>query len=381
MLPMPTTWCPSIRKSLAGVLRPRVRPAAARGRRSRRRGARCRVWQAADAAPPACHSTSPKRRGSRRRRALSPKRMSRWSCFSGAVRAARCAGFPTCPGAPAGCRWQSAGAGIWRGAPRPGAPGRGGWCPDRRVWGRRRRGLRTMAPVQVRWVSSGAIPRRVVSTSGSSGMGKTGGREELACWAWGNRLTSGEPYCSRAIQEHVAPLRACRDGGRPEPERLSRESHEAYFPPCSAGPLAGCPACFGRPAFAGVPRLSRMRPAMRRQSDLSGPGADTADPSPDDACRGGRSQGADGHGCPLLSRPGAAYPGWAHCPACRRDGLVSREADLSGEASRLWLELEPGSVQAQQLTPGRLPAVPVLTSCAPIWPRPWPVRAMPSARP
>ncbi|MCK6373337.1 tetratricopeptide repeat protein [Zoogloea sp.] len=34
--------------------------------------------------------------------------------------------------------------------------------------------------------------------------------------------------------------------------------------------------------------------------------------------------------------------------------LFSRESDLSSEAARLWLEIEPGSVQAQQLTSGTL---------------------------
>lgn len=34
--------------------------------------------------------------------------------------------------------------------------------------------------------------------------------------------------------------------------------------------------------------------------------------------------------------------------------LFSREADLSSEAARLWLDIEPGSVQAQQLTSGAL---------------------------
>jgi tetratricopeptide (TPR) repeat protein len=49
--------------------------------------------------------------------------------------------------------------------------------------------------------------------------------------------------------------------------------------------------------------------------------------------------------------------------------LFARDAEMSGEASRLWLELEPGSVQAQQLASGTLASGgPGLTSCAPTWP-------------
>ena len=48
-------------------------------------------------AGPSCHSTSPKRRGSRRRRAVSPKRMSRWSCLSGSVVAGTMRRLPDIP--------------------------------------------------------------------------------------------------------------------------------------------------------------------------------------------------------------------------------------------------------------------------------------------
>ena len=227
-----------------------------------------------------CHTTRPKRRGSRRRRASGRRRCPGGRAFR-AARPARCAGCRTSQmhhQTAAGKAQQQ----IWRAA-------------------RRRRGLAGeevgqiggtgMAQAAIADLRAGgdeagefgAMPRRVVSTSGSSGMangalrGRGDGPEGLACWPSGKRLTSGEPNCSGAIQAHAA---RCRGFCMPVPglvpgtdSPVQSHFHEAIFPPRASGPSA-CRPVFAGGLLAGVAHAQQPRddggPTGRGQGGLSG---------------------------------------------------------------------------------------------------------------
>src|SRR5688572_11705612 len=172
MLPTPTMRRPSIRNCLIAVRCARVSAYSFPESKDVESGSipRCASSGCA-AASPGAHSTAPKRRGSRSRSMRSPRRRSKWSCFCAGVPRGSTRRLPDMPR----CR---------RRCPSPQSTSR--YFPRRRMvrtvrpasastsrgTGQRRRGSRTATPLMTRPIICRAIPRRVTSTSGSSGMWK-----------------------------------------------------------------------------------------------------------------------------------------------------------------------------------------------------------------
>ena len=180
MLPTPTTIRWSIRNTLTGALRPRLRAYSASPSKSSASGSGPRACNSGWVVPSGCHSRQPKRRGSLKRNTWGPLRppcrsTSTWSCAASGVLAGNTRKLPDIP------RCSSA---------LPAAVSSSRYLARRRTasmrcpgsssrtssgMGQRRSGRRRVSAATRRPTRCGAKPRRVVSTSGNSGIRKLRG--------------------------------------------------------------------------------------------------------------------------------------------------------------------------------------------------------------
>src|SRR5688572_13408090 len=172
MLPTPATTLESMMNVLMAARRPRARCHSAAPVNSSESGSAARPASSlCRAGSPVVNRTQPNRRGSlnRRQRPESSTR-SRWSCTSGGEAASRMRRLPDMPR----CRIRvpaSVSTSRYfarRRTPRMRAPA--SFAGSARGTRQRRRHSRTLSASMRRPTSQGSMPRRVVSTSGSSGI-------------------------------------------------------------------------------------------------------------------------------------------------------------------------------------------------------------------
>src|SRR5690554_1371266 len=334
MLPTPTTRCAPMIASLTGARTPRSASNSQRPSKASDSGSMpSRASSGCACGAPSCHSTSPKRRGSRSRSAVSPNNRSTWSCAPGGAAGSttrRLPDMPRCtitlPASKRSSRYlaRRSTASSGRPAMQPARSSGTGW---------RSRGLRTTQPLATRPVRTGAMPRRVVSTSGSSGMGS---------------LSRKWPSCLPARPEtaYHRTLHEPAQTGQLDPIM----KHKLF--PLVAGTalllaLAG-PAAHAAPegspsSSADVPPL----PAQELSADvlflillgeIAGNRGDL--PVSAEAYLHAARQTLD----PRIARRATEI------------ALVARDMDTAAAAARIWLDTEPNSEEARRMLAGILSA-------------------------
>src|SRR5258706_8962475 len=328
MLPMPTMRRPSMRKGL--ICRPLSRvsvcsrpPSSARDSGSM---PRWRIRGCASGGSPV-QRTAPKRRGSRNRRTCGPKLMSIWSCLPGGVPGAtrrRLPDMPRCrirwPSPQSSSRYlpRRRTARTWRPASLRTA------CGTRQ----RKRGSRTATAGMVRPSTCGAIPLRVTSTSGSSGMVRkaTRWRQITLCEAQNiPTLPAAMPDQIRKLSALAAALLAmflyAAGAAAQQPQDADEDDDE---PPLVVAPAAKPPANLPRHELTGPMLYDFLLGEIAAQRGSPGFAAQTYL----DLAKRTRD--------PRVAKRAGEVANFARMP------------DLTMESARLWHDTDPASTQALQ---------------------------------